>query len=461
MQIKTNQLNKKYSYIIVGAGIIGLTILRELLENGKKDILVIESGSLLSSNPYPNFMNVTSKNHKIKTTSNFSGVGGCSNVWGTICGLFDKEKIDSYYKEKKFPINYVEYLYYLNEAKKYGYPSPNKFQENIKINKNLKSKKFIKVKPTINYFHFSSILESENVHFLQNSIVTKIVKKSEENSIEVKSDKINFSEIIGDKLILCANTLQSIKILLNSNLKLNRLGKGFMNHPKGVIGTFKKNSKLSNFLETKFKNEITYFGIKQIDSSYNHYLKIENGFNTPFLNYIYKTITNNTKKYNGNIYGIKSKVFDLLRILLNIIKKILNKIFKNRFHIVAYLEMSNSSKNKVYIDQLNNLTVDYEISDHSISELKILIDNFQSDFDIKIKNIPKKNSQLKRFVSIDASHHMGGIECGVDASVDMNLCLHNFKNIHVCGGAIFPFSGVANPTLTYVSLAIWLSREIL
>ena len=132
MQIKTNQLNKKYSYIIVGAGIIGLTILRELLENGKKDILVIESGSLLSSNPYPNFMNVTSKNHKIKTTSTFSGVGGCSNVWGTICGLFDKEKIDSYYKEKKFPINYVEYLYYLNEAKKYGYPSPTNFRKILK-----------------------------------------------------------------------------------------------------------------------------------------------------------------------------------------------------------------------------------------------------------------------------------------------------------------------------------------
>ena len=65
MQIRTNQL-KKYNYIIIGAGIIGLTILRELLEKGKKDILVIESGSMLSTNPYPDFMKVISKNHKKK-----------------------------------------------------------------------------------------------------------------------------------------------------------------------------------------------------------------------------------------------------------------------------------------------------------------------------------------------------------------------------------------------------------
>ena len=87
---------------------------------------------MLSTHPYPDFMKVKSKNHKIKTTSTFSGVGGCSNVWGTICSLFDKEKIDSYHNEKKFPLSYNKYLYYLNEATKYGYPSPNKFRANTK-----------------------------------------------------------------------------------------------------------------------------------------------------------------------------------------------------------------------------------------------------------------------------------------------------------------------------------------
>ena len=302
-------------------------------------------------------------------------------------------------------------------------------------------------------------MESENVHFLQNSIVTKIIKEPIKNSIEIKSEKINFLKIIGDKIVLCANTLQNIKILLNSNLNLNRLGQGFMNHPKGVVATFKKNNKLLCFLEERSKNEIIYLGIKQIDSDYNHYLKIEKGFNTPFLHYIKKTITENTKKYNGNIFGVKSIIFDLIRISLDIVGNILNKIFKNYFHVVAYLEMSNSSENKVYIDKLNNLVVDYKISDHSILELNRLIDNFQSEFDLKLNYFPKKISQIKRFVSLDASHHMGGIECGVDTSVDMNLCLHGFKNVHVCGGAIFPFSGVSNPTLTYISLAIWLSRE--
>ena len=60
---------------------------------------------------------------------------------------------------------------------------------------------------------------------------------------------------------------------------------------------------------------------------------------------------------------------------------------------------------------------------------------------------------------MDASHHMGGIKCSYfkESSVtDLDLSVHGEKDIFICGGAIFPFSGVANPTMSYVALAIWL-----
>ena len=87
MLIKTKDLRSNYNYIIIGSGITGMTILRELIERGKSKILVIESGSIHSKSPYPDFMNVKSKN--IKTKSRFNGVGGSSNVWGSILGIFD------------------------------------------------------------------------------------------------------------------------------------------------------------------------------------------------------------------------------------------------------------------------------------------------------------------------------------------------------------------------------------
>ena len=74
MLIKTKNLKSNYNYVIVGSGIIGMTILRELIEREKTNILVIESGSFQSKSPYPYFMNVKSKN--IKTKSRYSGVGG-------------------------------------------------------------------------------------------------------------------------------------------------------------------------------------------------------------------------------------------------------------------------------------------------------------------------------------------------------------------------------------------------
>ena len=101
MLIRTKDLKSKYDYIIVGSGITGMTILRELIERDKTNILIIESGSVQSKLPYPDFMKVKSNNIKIK--SRFSGVGGASNVWGTISGIFDEEQINSFYKKKKFP----------------------------------------------------------------------------------------------------------------------------------------------------------------------------------------------------------------------------------------------------------------------------------------------------------------------------------------------------------------------
>lgn len=465
MLIRSKDLKYKYDYIIVGSGITGMTILRELIEKGKNNILIIESGSIQSKSPYPDFMKV--KSNKIKNKSRFSGVGGASNVWGSITGIFDEEQINSFYKKNKFPINYDSYKKYINVASKYGFPEIKEFFSNYDINEKLKVKKFIKVTPNIYYYHFSSMLESDKVHFLQNTIVERI----SQSKVFFKSEFQNkIKSASTEKIILCANTIENIKILSKSNLNINSklLGKGFMNHPKGVIGSIKRKKEFDDFIPIKGDNKVSYLGIQLKGSKHRHYIKISPGYKIPILNLILKSLDGNLKFHKKEFVGISNKYINYFYLFsyksLKFIEKIINKIFRNFLFLEAFAEMKMLDFNEVKYSNENNITeVNYELSCDELDSLNNLIIEFEKTFKTNVKYKPSNLKKLKKIVSNDASHHMGGIICGDDKNnsiVDLNFRLHNSKSIYVCGGGVFPFSGVANPTLSYIALAIWLAEKI-
>jgi choline dehydrogenase-like flavoprotein len=60
-------------------------------------------------------------------------------------------------------------------------------------------------------------------------------------------------------------------------------------------------------------------------------------------------------------------------------------------------------------------------------------------------------------------HHLGTTRMGTDprtSVVDANCCIHGLKNLYVAGGAVFPTSSQANPTLTIVALALRLAKRL-
>jgi len=71
VHIKIENIRKHYDYVIVGTGIIGLTILQELIKNKKQNILIIESGSLHSSDPYPKYAKTSFSKLPIKILQDF------------------------------------------------------------------------------------------------------------------------------------------------------------------------------------------------------------------------------------------------------------------------------------------------------------------------------------------------------------------------------------------------------
>jgi choline dehydrogenase-like flavoprotein len=60
-------------------------------------------------------------------------------------------------------------------------------------------------------------------------------------------------------------------------------------------------------------------------------------------------------------------------------------------------------------------------------------------------------------------HHLGTARMGTDrrtSVVDANCRIHGLSNLYVAGGAVFPTSSQANPTLTIVALALRLAAQL-
>jgi choline dehydrogenase-like flavoprotein len=60
-------------------------------------------------------------------------------------------------------------------------------------------------------------------------------------------------------------------------------------------------------------------------------------------------------------------------------------------------------------------------------------------------------------------HHMGATRMSVDRDegvVDENCRVHGIDNLYVAGCSVFPTSGIANPSLTLVALAMRMSDHL-
>jgi choline dehydrogenase-like flavoprotein len=60
-------------------------------------------------------------------------------------------------------------------------------------------------------------------------------------------------------------------------------------------------------------------------------------------------------------------------------------------------------------------------------------------------------------------HHLGTARMGTEprtSVVDPDCRVHGLKNLYVAGGAVFPTSSQANPTLTIVALALRLAAQL-
>ena len=462
MRVPFNNIKKNYDIIIIGAGICGLTLIDRFLENkfpGK--ILVIESGSMLSSDPYPNQFEVTSTNLKIKKTSRYFGVGGGSNVWGPLHGLIDKDKINYHFSNSQFPISYDDYIKYINiSSEKFLTPNSSMFETQNTIYNNLKSRIIVRNNNKLNFFSFSSVLESDTIDFVENVNLERITFNKNEDVAIIKCKKTkDLFEISGKYLILSSGTLENIKTLYKSIHSVNTdIGKGFMNHPKGMIGFFKSEDQVfKKYIPKKMNDDFSaYTGFQLKSDKYlNSYLRILEGLHPSFLyqwNYVFSDIV----LTNKNLL-IKFLAKCCLKIV-SIITKIIHKLtIKNYYSVEVFCELEKNYYNSVKFSK-NKLIVNYKISDREITEVLSLLKEFEKVMNVKIKPYQNERTLYKR-IKRDSSHHMGGLAIGNDEKYLINnkLKVKLSNNTYITGGSAFNFSDSVNPTLSYIALSLYLS----
>jgi hypothetical protein len=465
MRIPFKKIKKKYDIIIVGAGITGLTVLDRFLERKiDRRILVVESGSMLSKDPYPSNFSVKSKNLKIKKTSRFFGVGGGSNVWLPSHGLFDKNRINYYFKKFQFPLTYKTYLKYVDKAaKKFKTPHHSTFNQIKNTYKKLFIRKLVVNNHKINFFNFSSLLESKKVDFIENTTVQKLRFNNKSDEIHIRfQGNSSIKKVSGKVIILSTGTLECIRILNKSfKKKQENLGRGFMNHLRGFIGYYKTKKNMFKGSYKKINSHLSSYSGLQLRSKKktNTYLRIFEGIHSPFL---YKLILFFLNKFNSirDNFFLKFILKFIVKLLTNL-NGIIVRLSRYRYSsLMIFTEMKKNYNNLVQLKN-NQLIVDYKLSKNDLDGIVDLLNEFEQEFKVKLSpTINFKN--IINFINYDTSHHMGGVGMGNGKNFMVNAKskLRNSNNTFILGGSCLNFSDSVNPTLTYIALSLYFADQI-
>jgi len=484
------------SVCIIGAGLCGGYLAKELLINKNLKIKVIDIDSINDKFKSKILKNIYSNNHNnitfIDKIIKGYGFGGNSNYWHgglTEFDDFDLNKLD-------FFLDYN----FSTELKKYYIETWKSLDiENVSIN-HLNYKSLYKIFKKSGYFNFKKILlqysplktrsilhklkNKKNLELIENAICLNLNKDKEKKikSITIFSEGL-LKEIKSDYFVLASGSFETPRILLQStnhgNLKLNNknIGCNLIDHPFLKIGEikniFKTKTKL-NYYKNNISNNISlrlaFSFVEDLkNNKLNHSLVLR-----PHINNEVIEIKANLKKYfNDRNYKnllklliVKLYRFDLFFKLIKLI--LINKINSgSKVDVFLHFDQLSSKENKViltnnkdeymrYIPKIifgNNQNEKFTISTAS-NLIKSLLKNSNYEY--------KENKNLSNFF-YHGNHFSGTARISSDNKtgvVDTNLKVHGLSNLYICDSSVIPLFGSSNPVFTLITLSKRLAKHL-
>jgi hypothetical protein len=488
---------------IVGSGMGGSTMAIELAKHNKSFIL-IEAGDKNKNTNVVNHENI-GHDFKMPTTRSIE-LGGTSTLWGGGLTPLDKNDFEKkdYIPNSGWPISLDELLPFYKRAgdifnlKDFNYFYENsiskKFQKeikDIKFNKNKMHNKFFQIPLPI--FNFKPVLidlfeSSAKFNCYYNSTALELIEeKGKISELIVGIDSGTFI-VKAKKIIICAGALETPRLLLNSKLSNNNIGKYLMDHPKGYLSQL--DMKASGIPKNHIYAFMKYDGdnmqiktgllineeVQKDEKIYNHHIYIK-----PIVNNL--NIMRNIEKLGIIIHTFKNskdKLKDISYLLRNFTTLLRGVAYKFDFSALykktGIFLIAEQIPNKDSFVSLSNkkdkwgyfiAKVNWQLHKDDISNITKYFDYIKSSLNYPIKDfkyglVQDKDDWIKNFSS--AAHHCGTARMSdstTDGVVDKNLKVFNKENLYVCDASVFTTSGNANSAFTISALAVRLVEHIM
>ena len=469
---------------IVGMGAAGIT-LALALKNIGRNILLIEGGGFDADHQTQSLNdgeNTGQKYYPLES-SRLRFFGGTTNHWAGWCAPLDPIDFEkrTWVPNSGWPITYDELApYYIkaqqlcelehNEILPLDWDKIRPTEYRLGLNeKKFFTKIFQKSTPT----HFGSkyrddILNAKNLQLYTHCNAVKIQLNeagSAVQSIVTKTLNGRTQLVSAKHFILACGALQNVRLLLASkNVQANgignqydQVGRYFMEHPH--VDT--ANMLLDGSIDMNIYNyyqPTRSFGLVATSPDFQRHHLIGN-----YSSFLYNTPLPDSEDQRSLTRKIKDRLG-----------------WSGR---PPYLHMTLSTRIEQSPNPDSRVTLSREMDSLGVPKVKLhwkLLDLDRHTIRTSNLELGKElgrqslgRLQLQTWQLDDSQpwpenleggfHHMGIARMSASAKtgvVNQHCTLHNLPNLHLAGSAVFPTSGVANPTLTIVALAAKLADHI-
>jgi choline dehydrogenase-like flavoprotein len=490
--------NIKTKICIIGSGIGGGTLAKKLAEQNQ-EFIIIEAGEWSGDSENVSYENI-GLDFGVRSTTTVQ-IGGTSNLWHGVLAPLDKidfEKRD-WIPNSGWPVNLEDLKPYYKKASKvlkvenYEYFEKdgldNKLNaqlDNLIYNKEyLKNKLFQQPLPNVNFKDIvKKICEHSDIHHLYyNSTALELINENGKiTKLKVGNRNGSFSYVEAEQFIVCSGALETPRLLLNSHIENQNIGKYLMDHPMGNLCQleFLKPEKYPIYSDTKYSSNMKIKTGLELKDEKQRELKLPN-HNFYLRPSFIKGINDESEKVKLSLLAFKDggvtikdvwKVFTNLNVIKQIIayKFSLDVTFKyaDLFFVTEQIPSENSYvglSDKKDKWGYNKSLVKWQVSDEDIQNMKVWFELLLTD--LFPKEHYKFTHTLEDFnwkaIFTSAIHHVGTCRMGCNKEegvIDQNLKVFGIDNLYICDGSIFTTAGNVNNGLTISAFACRLAEYL-
>ena len=505
---------------IIGGGVAGLVIAKELSKSNK-NIVLIESGDEGFSMENQSLYAPDQKNDTLypdPTYTRLRFLGGASNHWENNTSPLDKIDFEKkeWIKNSGWPIKYDDIKNYYSLAAKYCGVNDGNYNVDKWANK-LDAPDLVRASdildtgiakasiPPTRFFavHGEDIVSAKSVRIFKNSNVTDI----EYDNISQKVKKIFFETSPGTRhevnakiFVMCCGGIENARLMLHFNQKYknklgnthDNVGRYFMDHPMVRGAHFYPHKKLNLKLYKGAKlNDNLVLGYFKLSDNALHTHQVSNA-RMPIVLASNYTISDGISSHHIMMDSFNKGEIpdDFGTHLLNFIndidmvaeavsrKAFDTKLFdyadeKTVYQIPMMVEQTPNRNNRIKLGKnkdvygIPKIDIEWEVTNEDKERAYKTLNIFANEIGAlglgRIRVLQERDERIWGDQLGFGHHHMGTTRMGFnerEGVVDSNLKVFGTNNLFVSGSSVFPTGGHVPPTLTIVSLSIRLARYL-